>query len=158
MIDTLSRVNLSHVRPLLGDLSIKYPGGLDWLERRLDGAAFGRASVHAIHCGRSPSALAILTPKGPHAIKLSTFIVAPPWRGIGLGRLLIDRLQQQWSADEIDTVHVTIDQDDCATQGFFTRAGFVADPSVMIPYGSGRHDRLYRWHRDAASRTAVGAN
>jgi hypothetical protein len=78
----LERGRIAEFLFCLGD---KYPGGLDWLDRRLDDIGAGRAQLFRVMAGADLAALAIETPKGHHYKKLSTFIVSPLYRRVGVG-------------------------------------------------------------------------
>jgi GNAT superfamily N-acetyltransferase len=131
--------------PLLPALGEKYPAGYSWLERRLNDVSAGRAFLSVAHFGGVVAALAIETPKGIHFRKLSTFVVSPDRRRQGLGTALLASLRRGWLAREVDSAHVTIDDNDTITQEFFQKNGFFPDPDILIPYGQERLDRLFRW-------------
>jgi GNAT superfamily N-acetyltransferase len=142
---SVTRPRLLDVMPLLPALGEKYPAGCSWLERRLDDVSAGRAFLSVAHFGGVVAALAIETPKGLHVRKLSTFVVSPDWRHQGLGTALLGNLRRSWLAREVDSAYVTIDYSDTITQEFFQKNGFFPDPNILIPYGRGRFDRLFRW-------------
>jgi GNAT superfamily N-acetyltransferase len=136
----------------LGD---KYPGGLDWLDRRLDDIGAGRAQLFRVMAGADLAALAIETPKGRHYKKLSTFIVSPLYRRVGVGGRLITALQSSWLRNGIDQVHVTIDSRDSATQSFFETYDFHQLPSGLVDYGQDRLDAVFIWRPPCAFTVAT---
>jgi N-acetylglutamate synthase-like GNAT family acetyltransferase len=142
---SVSRPRLLDVQPLLPVLGEKYPAACSWLERRLDDVSAGRAFLVVAHSRDVVAALAIETPKGLHIRKLSTFVVASDWRHQGLGKALLTSLRRSWLAREVDSAYVTIDHSDTTTQEFFRKNSFFPDSNILIPYGRGRFDRLYRW-------------
>jgi GNAT superfamily N-acetyltransferase len=141
----LSRVAIVDVAPLLPQFELKYPGGWKWLDRRLADADGGETRLWLSIVGQQIAALAIEAPKGPRRSKLSTFVVGSRFRGRGVGSLLIEALQYDWLARDVEDVHVTIDRGDRPTQTFFARSGFTANPDVLIPYGEDRYDGLWNW-------------
>jgi ribosomal protein S18 acetylase RimI-like enzyme len=123
----------------------KYPWGWEWLERRLGDVDAGRARLFLSTTGEDLAGFAIDTPKGLHRCKLSTFVVDPRRRQMGVGSTLLRGLRRHWIDQDIDCAHVTIDDSDEATKAFFALHGFQRDPAVLIPYGPGRFDGLWRW-------------
>ncbi|HEV2818166.1 MAG TPA: GNAT family N-acetyltransferase [Allosphingosinicella sp.] len=136
------------VSRLLVDLDAKYPNGLDWLQRRLDDIEAGRARLCQLMNGAELVALGIQTPKGPHRLKLSTFMVAASSRRAGLGRTLIEAMRRQWLSDEIEQVTVTVDELDRNTVRFFQRHGFVRVPRARARYAAGRADLVLCWRAE----------
>ncbi len=143
-----TRVPLSDVARLLPDFDGKYPGGWRWLEQRLAQADHGDARIWLALAHGEIAALAIDTPKGARHSKLSTFVVGAEHRGFGIGAALIETLRWDWLRRDVVETHVTIDQNDDATQTFFARSNFSLNPWVSIAYGEARHDRLWRWRAD----------
>ncbi len=139
------RVGLSDVADLLPGFGDKYPHGWDWLEHKLSDAGNGDTRVWLSMRQDAIAALAIESLKGAHKRKLSTFVVAPAFRGAGIGSELLAHLRRQWLDEGVDAVHVTIDRDDLGTQAFFAGNRFAGDPLALVPYGEGRWDRVYNW-------------
>lgn len=133
------------VRTLLAPIDVKYPGGFIWLDKRLRDIADGRADLWQLTSGGILAALAIVTPKGRHQSKLSTFIVAEQIRNRGVGSQLLTQLKWHWLENDIDTVHVTVDESDLATGSFFSRNAFRPIEASSVSYGHERCDRVFRW-------------
>jgi GNAT superfamily N-acetyltransferase len=148
MIDVVTCRGLPSLRPL-ASIADKYPDGGGWLERRFDDLARGRGEIAALMSGPSAAAWAIVTPKGMRRHKLSTFLVAPHARHRGLGRSLLAWLQARWWAEEIERVHVTVDELDLATRRFFEANGFSLAGGEGVDYGPGRRDLVYLWSASA---------
>jgi ribosomal protein S18 acetylase RimI-like enzyme len=127
---------------VLGNL---YPNGLDWLERRLDDVEAGHADLWQV--GQALG-WAIVTPKGPHEVKLSTFYIAPVARGRGLGSTLLRALVGNWRHRDILNASVTVDEDSSLACGFFEKHGFRPLSDGRRPYGM-RFDRAYSLALDA---------
>lgn len=147
----------SRVRRSLGVLGVRYPNGLDWLERRLDDIECGRAQLWQVGHGRVAFGWAIVTPKGPHEAKLSTLYVAPAARGSGWGRKLIDAISAELRHRDILTLRVTVDENDTATRSFFEMVGFKALPDGRRPYGE-RFDCAYLLNLDSLNSLPVSPN
>lgn len=133
------------VRTLLAPIDVKYPCGFIWLDKRLDDIADGRADLWQLTSGGILAALAIVTPKGRHQSKLSTFIVAEHIRNRGVGRQLLAQLTWHWLENNIDSVHVTVDESDLETGSFFSRNGFHPMEASSVSYGHERRDKVFRW-------------
>ncbi|HEY1215367.1 MAG TPA: GNAT family N-acetyltransferase [Bryobacteraceae bacterium] len=147
----------SRVRRALGVLGVRYPNGLDWLERRLDDIECGRAQLWQVGHGRVAFGWAIVTPKGRHEAKLSTIYIAPAARGRGWGRKLMDALSTELLHRDILNVRVTVDENDAATRSFFEIAGFTPLPDSRRRYGA-RFDSAYLLDLDARKSLPVSAN
>ena len=146
----VDRPDRGQVTRLLRRLGQSYPGGLTWLDRRLDDVEAGRAGLLQAMRGQDLAGLALCTPKGPHHEKLSTFMVDPRYRREGLGRALIGRLQTSWLDRDIDEARMTVDLRDAATWGFFLAHGFEAVGGAQVDYGAGRTDLVLRWRARCA--------
>jgi ribosomal protein S18 acetylase RimI-like enzyme len=138
---------------LLSVLDGKYPGGLGWLDRRLDDVESGRAFAHLVSGGDFVAAAAVVTPKGARHMKLSTLFVHPRYRRLGLASRLTDRLLLSWPRAGVEQVVVTVDGEDLATAAFFEKRGFENLADQRVPYGEVRWDRVMRWtpHAPGAS-------
>lgn len=144
-VHQLTRLNTRAALSPVPQLLDRYPDGLDWLDRRIEDCAYGKASIFGVTDGNDLAAIAIETPKGRHLRKLSTFGVAPCWRLSGLGRSLMTALRLRWLREDVDQVHVTVDRTDNATKHFFRRHGFVELPRTFAAYGGDRLDCVYLW-------------
>lgn len=147
----------SRVRGALGVLAVRYPNGLDWLDRRLDDIECGRAQLWRAGHGKIASGWAIVTPKGLHEAKLSTVYVAPSARGVGWGRKLIDAISAETRHRDVLTLRVTIDENDTATRSFFEKVGFTALPDGRRRYGT-RFDSAYLLNLDHGNSLPVSPN
>lgn len=154
-IRAITRLTPSTTLDVVPDLIKRYANGQNWLERRLDDLANDRAYAMGIVTGSRLVALALLTPKGAHAVKLSTFAVAPPFRSTGIGRTLLQALQRKWLADDIDRVHVTVDQNDLSTTRFFLKNDFAQVGDTLVNYGEHRWDTVLSWSPAAGSRASA---
>jgi N-acetylglutamate synthase-like GNAT family acetyltransferase len=135
---------------LLSSLDEKYPGGLAWLDGRLDDVEVQRAFADVAVFGDSMGAIAISTPKGKRGVKLSTFFVHPSLRDQHLGAHLLTRLVRRWSCTDVEQAIVTVDQTDKATAAFFERHAFAELPG-RVCYGLERWDRVMRWTPNACA-------
>jgi ribosomal protein S18 acetylase RimI-like enzyme len=154
----VDRPERSEVTRLLRRLGRSYPGGLTWLDRRLDDVEAGRAVLWQAMRGPDLAGLALCTPKGAHQEKLSTFMVDPRFRREGLGRALIGRLQTSWSDRDIDEVRMTVDSQDAATWGFFQAHGFEPVGGASVDYGGGRIDLVLRWRAERVGDLATAVH
>lgn len=147
----------SRVRRALGVLGVRYPNGLDWLERRLDDIEGGRGQLWQVGSGEFACGWAIVTPKGLHEAKLSTMYIAPHARGMGMGRKLIGAISAELRHREILTARVTVDESDNATRSYFETLGFKLLPDSLRQYG-GRFDCAYSYDLDTPNLLAISAN
>lgn len=141
-IAQVDRPDRDEARQLLAVLHDRYPGGLDWLERRLDDVDAGRAWAWRAGNGGAALGYAIATPKGLRREKLSTLYVAAHARGQGIGRSLLAALFEDWRRRELDEVFVTVDEADSATKAFLVSHGFSHLPHAGRAYGE-RSDAIY---------------
>src|SRR5260370_4029906 len=77
------------------------PRSDEWLERRLQDVASGRAACELVPDRRGLRGITIETAKGGRKLKLSTIWVAERARGQGLGGLLLDRCRGRWIDSEL---------------------------------------------------------
>ena len=138
---------------LLADLDRKYPGGLSWLDKRLNDVDLGRAYADLLIVRSRIAAVSIVTPKGRRRSKLSTFFVCPAYRKHGLGTRLIKVLEYRWQSEDLEEVIVTVNRNDPDTAGFFSNHHFSKMASAVVSYGEGRWDHVMRWTPDAACST-----
>lgn len=93
---------------LLHVVDIRYPGGLSWLNRRLDDVRDGGARCTvAISAGVIVAAM-IETPKGQGHVKLSTVWVDPLFRRRGIGTLLFERAIRRWCREGVESAWFTV--------------------------------------------------
>jgi len=141
-IEQVSRPDRSEARRLLACLGERYPGGLDWLERRLDDVEADRAQIWRAALGATAVGYAIASPKGRRRTKLSTIYVAPRARGFGVGRGLLANVARDWWAREVEQAFVTVDEGDHATRSFLAANGYASLPDGRRAYGD-RFDVAY---------------
>ena len=140
----VTRPDRGEANAMLVAIGRKYPGGLDWLDRRLGDVEHGRAWMWRASVADRAAGLAIVTPKGAHHSKLSTLLVAPRFRRVGVGRALITAVTRAWRAGAVDHACVTVDEQDHATAAFFACAGFRSIEAARPRYGE-RFDRVFGW-------------
>ena len=92
---------------LLSFLDGRYPGGLRWLDRRLQDVRDGRARCIVAEFRGVIVGVAIETPKGLKRAKLSTLWVPPAWRGVGVGSRLLSTSVSLWLQAGLEEVWVT---------------------------------------------------
>jgi ribosomal protein S18 acetylase RimI-like enzyme len=155
-ISRILRPERSRVRRALGLLGVRYPEGLDWLDRRLDDIECGRAELWRAGHG-TVSGWAIVTPKGLHDAKLCTVYIAPAARGLGWGRKLIDSISAELLDRDVLTMRVTVDENDATTRSFFEIVGFRPLPDSRRQYGT-RFDCAYLLDLDTQSSLPVSAH
>ena len=123
-----------------------YPAGADWLDRRLDDVESEVARCLVVASGIFVVGAAIETPKERQRLKLSTLWMASPWRGLGHGGALLDRLRRRWLADELERVNLTAEATIASSMGkFLSRAGFRTACIDRDRYGEGRHEVVFEW-------------
>lgn len=140
---------------LLADIDVLYPGGHDWLTRRLTDVLDGRAEcvllaerlnhVSADHLVGA----AILSPKDglsprlSNRVKISTFIIAPSHRGRGLATRFIADLAVTWRTQGT-RVHLTCPAPQAeAFYGVLKKAGFRWMAVERDRYGRGRDEAVF---------------
>jgi hypothetical protein len=126
-------------------LSFLYPGGQEWLSRRLATLAeTGRATVVA--SGATVIAVAIETWKPAGRVKLSTFFVCPESRQSGVGALLAANLVQRWNAERRPEAYVTVSESAVeALSRVLVPLGFAHLAMESNRYGVGRHEHVLTW-------------
>lgn len=144
-VQPLTRITVAATLEVAPELISRYEMGHCWLERRLNDLAYNRAYATGVVSGSRLIALALVTPKGPHAVKLSTLAIAPRFRSMGIGRRLLHALRCKWLAEDIDRVHVTVDQNDLSTTRFFLRSSFDETKGALVNYGEHRRDKVLTW-------------
>lgn len=131
---------------LLRSIEELYPGGLKWLDGRLSDVEAGRAECTLAWLGSSPVAVAIQTPKGSGQIKLSTFLVAPGFRGRRIGHTLLRWLTDRWQMSDVEQAYVTAPAEKSeAVVGLFASFGFRQIALCQARYGPGRDELVLSW-------------
>jgi GNAT superfamily N-acetyltransferase len=134
---------------LLSDLPTLYPGGGVWLEKRLGEVQIGKAVCSLAVSTIGLIGVTIETPKGAHALKLSTIFVARSFRRLGAGSLLLGRCLDRWFATGVKHVHVTADQRRASSLlPLLESAGFAFAGVEYDRYGHGRNEVIFRWNQD----------
>lgn len=132
---------------LLRFLPSLYPGGLIWLERRLDDAAAGRASCSVAMVGDLLGGVIIETPKGKRTRKISNLYVASHLEHVGMGSLLMSKHILSWQNSGIDCAYITIAGSRLnRLQNFLNRWGFAPEAIARDRYGIGRDEHIYRYN------------
>lgn len=132
---------------LLSILPALYPGGSEWLERRLSDALSQRARCTlAMSNWGQPIGITIETPKERHRLKLSTIYVHPSFRGFGVGKTLLSNCHSRWRSGGLHEVYVTADLrisgDLLAIIGRF---GFALKAVIPARYGADRDEAVFDW-------------
>ena len=129
--------------PMIGQL---YPGGVGWLNRKLNDVEDGRARCTLVQLGRWPAGLAIETPKGQRHVKLSTLVVPTAFRGKGVGTGLVSWLCAKWLSDDIETTHLTMPLAAAnSVKPVFLACGFQDTAVCRDRYGNDRHELVMSW-------------
>lgn len=131
---------------LLRSIEELYPEGLKWLDGRLSDVEAGRAECTLAWLGSSPVAVAIQTPKGSGHIKLSTFLVAPEFRGRRIGHTLLRWLIDRWQMSDVEQAYVTAPAEKSeAVVGLFASFGFRQIAFCQARYGPRRDELVLSW-------------
>jgi GNAT superfamily N-acetyltransferase len=135
------------VTSLLSVLPRLYPGGSEWLQRRLTDSLNGRAECIVVQDINSLeiAGVAIVTPKTAGSLKLSTFYVTEEYRSQGLGSLLLKELFETCDQQSINDIYVTVAhhiEDSLAR--LIEPADFRPVALIKDRYGPGRHEGVWR--------------
>jgi GNAT superfamily N-acetyltransferase len=131
------------LQPVLAKL---YPGGPQWLKRRLSEIEPGGPRCTLALSGRSIVGVAIETPKSGAALKLSTLYVSRVWRGRGLGTTFANFLADRWREEGRMRVHLTApDSAPLAVYRCLSAIGFTEGQYLEERYGKGRNEVLMTW-------------
>jgi GNAT superfamily N-acetyltransferase len=109
-VRALARRDKSSVFRMLSFLGDAYPGGLDWLDRRIEDVEVGAGHCMIAGVGCWLGGIIIDTPKGPHTSKISTLYVRAGLRGKGVGSMLIQHQWRRWQQTNIDNVYITVSE------------------------------------------------
>lgn len=128
-------------------LTRHYPGGLDWLGRRLGDVRAGAARCAVALAGGMVAGVAIETPKPAGALKLSTLWVHPLLRRSGIASRLLDWRAGQWDLAGVRRTHITLPVTMRADfDALLLAHGFVHVATEAHRYGRDRHEAVYvRW-------------
>jgi ribosomal protein S18 acetylase RimI-like enzyme len=128
---------------LLHGLPELYPNGSAWLHARLD-----RVLQHEAYCtlavqGERLVGIMIETPKSGERLKLSTLYVSPAYRGIGVGRMLVEAGMRRWIGKRLHYVYVTVDHRLVEQfKQLLGPHGFETIAMDLDRYGTGRHEAI----------------
>lgn len=137
-------------------LAREYPGGDQWLARRLDDVADGTAHAHLVDRDAEVIGVAIESPKGETGVKLSTLWVKPHFRGHGIGRTLVRTCTDRWSKNRVSRGWITANAHAVADVGrLVLDEGFSYTCLERDRYGTGRHEWIFHWDPMPATRRAV---
>jgi len=133
--------DVDEVKQLLVALPLDYPGGDEWLERRLLDVLDGRATCELATLNGRVVGLTIGTPKG-RATKLSTIYVVPAARRVGVGSMLLDSfIAQARTSGRGREIYVTAAHHRWPElQRLFESRGFTVSVVESDRYGPGRHE------------------
>jgi ribosomal protein S18 acetylase RimI-like enzyme len=143
----LTRSDLPRLLPVVAPaIDARYPGGGRWAVERLDAAVDGRARATVLAVPDRVVALAVETPKGRHAAKLSTLWVHPAHRHRGHAGALLAHLARGWRERGLERVILT------AAETLTRPLSRVLEPvgfrSIAVEvgrYGDGRDERVFTW-------------
>lgn len=132
--------DVDEVKRILVALPVDYPGGDQWLERRLVDVLDGRATCELATLGGRVVGLTIGTPKG-QATKLSTIYVVPTARRVGVASALLDSFIAQACSNGDREIYVTAAHHRWPElQRLFESRGFIVSAVEFDRYGPGRHE------------------
>lgn len=142
----IAPAELPDLTRLLRFLGVLYPGGLHWLEKRIEDVRRGRARCTVVRHGVNPIAVAIDTPKGTRRSKLSTLYVHPFYRGRGLGTKLLDSVVDGWLLRGIDEAAMTVPSARLKEVSCLALPrGFMLASLERDRYGVGRDEGVLVW-------------
>jgi ribosomal protein S18 acetylase RimI-like enzyme len=134
----------SQVTAVLGFLPDLYPNANRWLAGRLADTLDLSAKCDLYVIDDVIAGILIQTPKGLDSVKLSTYWVAPQFRGHGIGAALLGGAQQYWRSRK-KSLYVTVAESNLRLlDGMFYRHGFEVSAYCPNRYGSGRNELVYR--------------
>lgn len=129
---------------LLRDLPSLYPGAEEWLQRRMDEVSHGLASGLVATTTDGIAGLTILTPKSPRTLKLSTILVARPYRSRGIGASLLTATLAAARDSGYSEVYVTVAHHLVAQLSpLLARNSFTMTAREPNRYGPGRHEVVF---------------
>ena len=143
---------------MVGDVIERlYPGGVEWLDRKLHTQARDPTSVRCTlaEAGSTLLGLTIETVKGMGLTKLSTIWVNDSVRGRGIGTKLIDACVANWMRERRSETYVTVSlQLVEVVARLLVPAGFFLRAVEPNRYGRGRDEVILTWTPESAARSA----
>ncbi|NWJ70759.1 hypothetical protein HX744_09535 [Pseudonocardia sp. ICBG1122] len=147
---SFTEADRDRVLRLLTVLPLLYPGGADWLVRRLDEVRSGGPVCTLIELSGNLAGVSIETPKSLSSIKLSTFFIDDRFRRQGLGLFLARSLVNRWRAIGVNFSYVTVAHTRSeALLSCLGAVGFEYADTEPHRYGEGRHEVILQW-RDSS--------
>jgi hypothetical protein len=129
---------------LLSFLPTLYPGGYEWLDRRLEEVLLGAARCTLARVSRRIAGIAIETPKGNGIVKLSTIFVDPKFRHRRIGTALLRNCTNLWRLDSIENCYITADHRIAPDLSpLLAKFSFKEKSVISNRYGPGRHEVVF---------------
>lgn len=129
---------------LLDFLPVLYPGGKEWLDRRLDDVERGDAHCILLYDGGELAGVSIGVLKPDNRFKICTLYVRPESRRVGGGSALLGemlRISREHGGREtyITAAHTVSDE----LGRLLGAAGFSPVVTELHRYGDGRHETIF---------------
>ncbi len=138
-----------NVFKLLSFLPTLYPGGFEWLDRRLEEVLKGKGRCTLIKVSGRIAGITIEAPKTARTVKLSTIFVDAHFRGQHIGNALLANCCNRWQQEHVKSCYVTADyriaRDLSPLLGQFS---FKETTLIMNRYGQGRHEVVFLRNSD----------
>jgi GNAT superfamily N-acetyltransferase len=129
---------------LLAFLPDLYPGGTDWLDRRLAEVERGRAYCNVAVANMGIAGILIDVPKGKRTSKICTLYVHRTVSGNGLGSRLLTASTTRWYSAGVDKAYVTVAGSRREmTEAFLVSSGFAQIAKLSDRYGPNRDELVY---------------
>jgi GNAT superfamily N-acetyltransferase len=123
-----------------------YPGGHDWLDRRLHEVLEKKARCTVALFSHVRAGVLIEAPKSKGTLKISTIWVEPRFRHFGAGTYLLEQARERWIREGLSYVYVTADLATAALiQPLFEKTGFAAEAICVGRYGEQRDELVLSW-------------
>lgn len=121
-----------------------YPGGFEWLQKRLDDVEVGKASCTIATQGATLGGVLIDSDKGLRRRKICTFLVDSKLANRGLGTALFSSCKARWLRAGIEKLHLTAAGDRRShIEGFLLRRNFSIIAIERNRYGAMRDEIVY---------------
>jgi ribosomal protein S18 acetylase RimI-like enzyme len=146
ILEPFAEADRPGVTLLMADLPMLYPGGGEWLQRRLTDVVEKRANCTLAFWSRSIAGITIETPKGTKRTKLSTIFVNPIFRKRGVGSRLLRNCLESWRLSDVDEAIVTVRLHNLVTIApLLMRNKFEPIAIEQNRYGDGNDETVFRW-------------